>query len=236
MIENEAATCRLCEAPIPDGSETKPWGSRGLVHKECLRSYQRDLYRRRQEKKGVKQRTGPIEGIKGQICIRCEEDKEWEEFYKNASYTCGYEPFCKKCRLDRRKALWHENIGGHREKDQIRKSERTYEEHSDEALYQLERRLASRYKMTMEEYTSRLREQKGLCAICGNPEVQMHYLNDNPNRLAIDHDHKCCKGLTTCGKCVRGLLCRSCNTTLGRIEEVGIEKFVFYLTSHYKRT
>jgi hypothetical protein len=38
--------------------------------------------------------------------------------------------------------------------------------------------------------------------------------------LHVDHDHSCCPALSTsCGKCVRGLLCFGCNTLVGRVEE-----------------
>lgn len=41
------------------------------------------------------------------------------------------------------------------------------------------------------------------CAGCGKTVP-----ND---RLDIDHDHSCCPGFTSCGSCVRGLVCRPCN-------------------------
>jgi hypothetical protein len=37
--------------------------------------------------------------------------------------------------------------------------------------------------------------------------------------LAVDHDHTCCSGEITCGKCVRGLLCVRCNTVLGLLRD-----------------
>ena len=33
--------------------------------------------------------------------------------------------------------------------------------------------------------------------------------------MRIDHDHACCPGQKTCGDCVRGVLCSSCNTGIG---------------------
>lgn len=70
-------------------------------------------------------------------------------------------------------------------------------------------------------------EQGDRCLICGN----------KPHLLVVDHDHKCCpQRHKTCGKCVRGLLCRSCNTLIGlakESEEV-LSKAIEYLQSYRK--
>ena len=46
----------------------------------------------------------------------------------------------------------------------------------------------------------------GLCAICRKTDRV---------RLCSDHDHSCCCGKVSCGECVRGFLCRSCNQGIG---------------------
>jgi hypothetical protein len=56
------------------------------------------------------------------------------------------------------------------------------------------------------------RLQELLAAGCYSPTC------DEKQDLAIDHDHSCCPGRRSCGKCVRGALCRSHNTYLGYLE------------------
>lgn len=53
-----------------------------------------------------------------------------------------------------------------------------------------------------------LAEQGGGCAICGSAVW-----------LVVDHDHACCAGPSSCGACVRGILCGECNTIIGRVND-----------------
>lgn len=46
-----------------------------------------------------------------------------------------------------------------------------------------------------------------LCGLCGATATE--------RRLDVDHDHQCCPGQRSCGKCVRGFLCRPCNVGIG---------------------
>lgn len=68
-----------------------------------------------------------------------------------------------------------------------------------------------KYKLTKYMYEELLAKQNGVCAICSKKPTRTY--------LSVDHDHKCCSGIKTCGKCVRGLLCQSCNSFLGRVDD-----------------
>lgn len=86
-----------------------------------------------------------------------------------------------------------------------------------------------RFSLTRADYQRMLNEQYGRCAICFNPPSEKR-------RLSIDHDHACCsKDSTSCGECVRGLLCTPCNTSLGIIESGFAEWAAEYLDRHRER-
>ena len=74
--------------------------------------------------------------------------------------------------------------------------------------------LKYRYGITIEEYEQRLAAQGGHCALC--PAVQM----SSKRRLCVDHNHDCCAGQRSCGKCLRGILCANCNRKIGFLEEI----------------
>jgi len=80
------------------------------------------------------------------------------------------------------------------------------------------------FDISLKEYEKIFEEQKGLCAICGNPEKEKRA--SRLIRLAIDHNHQTGK--------IRELLCKRCNVVLGFVEE-DIDlllNFINYLRKH----
>jgi len=67
-----------------------------------------------------------------------------------------------------------------------------------------------RYGITKYDFEALIDSQDSRCAICKGKfweEVSSPH---------IDHDHSCCDTqMKSCGKCIRGLLCRGCNQLLG---------------------
>lgn len=87
-------------------------------------------------------------------------------------------------------------------------------------------RRRSRYGIEPEFYQALLAETGGRCYICGDGE------GDGPS-LAIDHDHACCPGDRSCGRCIRGMLCIRCNSSLERVEQEGwVAAALGYLNKH----
>lgn len=74
--------------------------------------------------------------------------------------------------------------------------------------------LKHRYNITPEQYDELLLAQGGGCAICKTKDPQ----GKSKEFFSVDHDHTCCPGTRSCGKCVRGLLCVRCNNSVGWFE------------------
>lgn len=127
-------------------------------------------------------------------CNKCNQDKPLDEFYNNKSKRDGRSPYCMPC--------W---------RTYIKDSHRTPEKMRNMLLKR-------RYKITLEQYYEKLEEQGGGCALCGALEHGRKYKGNIS--FSVDHDHKCCDTEYTCGKCVRGLLCNTCNTKIGAFENL----------------
>ena len=77
-----------------------------------------------------------------------------------------------------------------------------------------------RHGLTEEQYLKLYNKYEGKCHSCKDRDG-----------INIDHDHSCCEGIRSCGKCVRGLLCSQCNTSLGLLndDEQKIKNLIKYL-------
>ena len=83
-----------------------------------------------------------------------------------------------------------------------------------------------KYKISLEKLQTMLELQNSACGIC----EQSLTLSSSQT----DHDHSCCSGQYSCGKCVRGLLCGPCNTSLGHLEKKGFMLKALYYLGRFK--
>jgi Recombination endonuclease VII len=135
----------------------------------------------------------------GRECALCGTYKLWKEFSRR-----GYKPDGSI-----KHHSWCKSCRG-TERQVIRNSADTRREH-----------LRNKFGITPEQYEAKLAEQGGGCAICGSPPKKI--------ALHVDHDHSCCPGKYTCGKCLRGILCWPCNVFIGKLEGVFGAKATAYL-------
>ena len=75
-------------------------------------------------------------------------------------------------------------------------------------------RLKVKYGLTVEQFEAMLEAQEYRCGLCGD-DLDM----DKHNGVCVDHDHACCPGEKTCGRCLREILCGDCNQGLGRFKD-----------------
>jgi hypothetical protein len=68
------------------------------------------------------------------------------------------------------------------------------------------------FKMSLEDFTKLFKKQRRRCAGCGSK-------THRGNGWNVDHDHSCCPGKKSCGKCIRGILCAPCNQALGLLRD-----------------
>ena len=86
-------------------------------------------------------------------------------------------------------------------------------------------RLKHRYGISKDTFIRMLGEQNRKCMVCLEEPA-------DGKVLYVDHDHSCCPGEKSCGKCLRGVICQRCNSTLGQVmdSQVILKSMVAYLT------
>ena len=120
-------------------------------------------------------------------CSDCAVEKPLEAFAIQSSRPSGRQSKCRECHN--------------------RAAKRSYAKHKDKRR---DWHLKTTFGITLTEYETMLVSQKGRCVICGREELTAHTRGGKGAiRLAVDHCHD--TGV------VRGLLCRNCNTAIGKL-------------------
>lgn len=127
---------------------------------------------------------------------------------------------CTECGIEKEITEFHKDSGkkcGYKSKCKMcsRKVQKEWERNNKDKRRKY--RLKGEYGITTDDFEYLLNKQNGKCAICGVSQCA------TGRRFAVDHCHK--TGM------VRGLLCQSCNTGLGKFKDNvnNLEQAVKYL-------
>ena len=172
------------------------------------------------------------------VCTKCGEEKEISEFYKLKYGKYGVESVCILCKKSpraRKKHLIPEGFNFCTECNKEKPLEDfgktpdgfrgvtskcklcLKEKYKDRRkIYRIkykeiakDKTLKRDFGISLIQYNQMLEQQNGVCAICGQPEINKNRFGII--RLAVDHNHKTGK--------IRGLLCDKCNHFLGLAKE-----------------
>lgn len=166
-------------------------------------------------------------------CSTCKKSLPRESFGNDSHAARGFSYRCKNCERARNsKQRLDPEVREHRRRMSASwraanpgrvKSSRESRKNVDRDAH-----LVRTYALTSDAYKAMLAAQGDGCAICGKSP------QENGRRLAVDHDHSCCPGKKSCGKCVRGLLCTACNHGIGRMEDDldRMQSAIDYIRSH----
>ncbi len=73
-------------------------------------------------------------------------------------------------------------------------------------------RLKHNFGITVEEFDALFLAQNSQCACCGTGDPGVR-------EWCVDHDHACCPGRRSCGKCICAILCFRCNSGIGKFDD-----------------
>lgn len=217
-------TCTGCQEQQPlDQFHRFKYGKDGRAArcKDCARERNRLDHQRRQENRSGRDEVELAQLHPTKTCARCKIEQPRNRFNRFAASKDGVTSECKDCTAVRNRSYRERNrehlLELKRKRYQAypagaQEISRAWKESNPERHKFLQRRshLKNMYGMTPEQYDAMLDMQDGKCAICTQPP--------GDRLLHIDHDHSCCPGKKSCGRCIRGLLCAACNAKLGWLE------------------
>ena len=225
----EQKTCIRCgvKRSLENFSKHGDSGNYRNVCRECQNATNRKRYldihgqHKRDAKKELRE-SDP------KICIRCNKEKPLSAFNYHNRAKGQHRNLCVECQ-----AAWAKNYNASPEgqktsKEYVARNKARYDELKEfykndpkrkaaRKVYHRKRQLAE-YGLTLKDYERMLKSQDGKCAICGTTDT------GKKDYFRIDHCHKTGK--------VRGLLCHSCNVSLGLFKDSRelLQKAYNYLT------
>ena len=146
------------------------------------------------------------------ICKDCKKSIPLEEMPIQKQSKDGRHICCFPCKRLRQKVYQATYVA----KDPERRKaqyDRYANSHKSEAS---DRSRRQKYGLSNQDVDLIVQGQGGVCKLCrGGFEW---------GKTFVDHDHSCCPRIgegvyKTCGKCVRGILCRKCNQGLGFFDD-----------------
>lgn len=211
-MQPEFRQCTTCAAikPLPEFSKA-PRGKYGHKSrcKACDAAYAAANKHKRRLPPGEAERRLQDRRGTTKECKKCGEVKDRSLFSKSSDGKHGpiLRPECKACQSAASMA-WHrsnpERANANRRRWNLKKT----------------------YGITEAQYDEMLRQQGGVCAICGMDEPNRHGRTGTKFKLSVDHDHGT--------GAVRSLLCQKCNRAIGLFGDNHelVQKAAEYLLHH----
>lgn len=151
------------------------------------------------------------------ICVRCEVTQDIDQFQKNKTYKHGRDRTCRECRREDRRGRYRRNSAKTAPEQKTctvcratKPGTEFPKSHSADGRQPFCRECkglqakSRMYGISREEFLARLANQGGGCGLCG---VVLEAIT----QYHVDHDHSCCKYGSSCGSCIRALVCGNCN-------------------------
>lgn len=136
-------------------------------------------------------------------CTGCAVLKPVTDFYKSHSCKGRLTTKCKVC-IGKQQFYYSQRC-------EVRLRKKDYQRLDINKKRAKDQALNKKFGIGLKEFETLHSLQKGLCAICGNPETRLDFKTKKVKTLAIDHCHKT--------GAIRGLLCGDCNLGLGNFKD-----------------
>lgn len=188
------------------------------------------------------------------ICFKCKEEKTLDGFYSGKAtqeYKHNVDYYCKVCRTgstlksqrspgkfqcgledcDRRHyAKGYCRTHYDRMMRKVSLTSTSVNRPLDDAGFR--DMLKFTYNLTVEQWKEFAKDGCNVCSATSSSGLV-------ERKLHVDHDHACCPGIKSCGKCVRGVVCNRCNSAIGvyeggrmRQDYPNREKIIGYLVNY----